>query len=330
MDLQRLLVLGGTAWLGRRTAQVAREAGHDVTCLARGESGDVPDGVRLVRADRDDPTAYDGLDGAWDAVIEVSWQPAHVRDALAALDDRVAHWVYVSSVSAYVDPGANDARHAPWSGEGPAAEEDYGPAKVACEDAVLGRAGTATVVRPGLIGGHGDLSDRFGYWVARCARAGAGEPVLVPDPAPAFQVIDVEDLAAFLAHVAVEQVSGAYDAVGDTHTLSRLLATCTETTGVSPDLVPVTDDELLAHGVNPWAGPDSLPLWIPASAGVDLTRDDTPTRAAGLVVRPLAETVAATLRWEREQGLDRPRRSGLSPEAEERVLSGRRRSGSAP
>lgn len=323
----RILVLGGTAWLGRRTAELARDAGHDVTCLARGESGAAPDGVRLLRADRDAADAYAELTGEWDAVIEVSWQPAHVRGALAALGDRVAHWVYVSSVSAYADPGSGDERHEPWRGEGLAGDEDYGPAKVACEDAVLARgSGAAMVVRPGLIGGYGDPSDRLGYWPARFARAQDSEQVLVPDPARSFQVIDVDDLAAFLVQAAATAVPGTVDAVGDTHTLRGLLQVCAEVTGTTPVPVVASDDELLAHEVRPWAGPDSLPLWIPTSAGVELLRDNAAARAAGLVVRPMAETVAASLRWEREQGLDRQRRSGLSAATEARVLSDRPRS----
>jgi len=326
--VSRLLVLGGTAWLGRRVAELARDAGHEVTCLARGEAGASAAGVRLVRADRVRPDAYAGIDGHWDAVVEVSWQPHQVRGGLEALAPHVDHWVYVSSVSAYRDPGGGDDLHPAYAGAGPAGYDDYGPAKVACEEAVLGAVGDerATVVRAALIGGYGDPSDSFGSWPARIARATPGEPVLTPDPAREFQLIDVDDLAAFLVHAAVGRVAGVVDAVGDTHRLDRLLQLCAAETGTRPDLVPATDEALLAHDVRPWAGPDSLPLWIPAEAGADLHRDDRPTRALGLAVRPLAATVVAALRWEREQGLDRPRRSGLSPAAEARVLTDRRRS----
>lgn len=326
----RLLVLGGTAWLGRRTAELARDAGHEVTCLARGESGDVPDGVRLVSADRAEAGAYDGLTGEWDAAVEVSWQPRFVREAVAALGDRVGHWVYVSSVSVYADvaePGVGAARHPAYAGDEPAGIEDYGPAKVACEDAYAALApGASLLVRAGLIGGGGDGSDRFGYWPARVARAvealGPAAPMLLPPPDAPFQVLDVDDLAAFLVDAAERRAPGVVDAVGDVARIGELVATCVEVLGgdaaSAPPVVAATEEELAAHGVRPWSGPDSLPLWIPGAA---LLRDPAGARAAGLAVRPLAATVEATLAWERSLGLTRPRRSGLTPEREAEVLA---------
>lgn len=285
----RILVLGGTAWLGRRTAALARDAGHDVTCLARGESGGVPEGVTLVRADRDGPAAYAALTGTFDAAVEVNWQPDHVRGALAALADRVGHWVYVSSVSVYADlTGLDDTRHAPWTGRGEAGIEDYGPAKVACEDAYA-------AVLP---------ADRF----------------LAPPATTPFQVVDVGDLAAWLVDAAARRTAGAHDAVGDPQTFADLLPECVTAAGTEPAFVEVDEDRLVAADVRPWAGPDSLPLWIPGSPQGMSRRSNAGARAAGLGLRPLGETVAAALAWERESGLDRDRRSGLSSEREADLL----------
>lgn len=322
-DPLRILVLGGTAWLGRRTAELARVAGHDVTCLARGASGDVPDGVALVRADRDDPAAYDALTGTYDAAVEVSWQPEHVRGALAALADRVGHWVYVSSVSVYADlAGLDDTRHAPWTGTGEAGIEDYGPAKVACEDAYADAlpADRFLLARAGLIGGHGDGSDRSGYWPARVARAVPGEQVLTPPATTPFQVVDVDDLAAWLLDAAVRRTAGAHDAVGDPQTFAELMPACVDAAGTEPAFVEVDEERLVSAEVRPWSGPESLPLWIPGSPQGISRRSNAGARSTGLTVRPLAETVAAALRWEQESGLDRDRRSGLSSEREAALL----------
>jgi 2'-hydroxyisoflavone reductase len=198
----RLLVLGGTAWLGGAVATSALAQGHEVACLARGVSGSVPHGALFVPADRWQPGAYDGL-GTFDAVVEVSWQPIHVASALDGV--QAPHWVYVSSGSVYGDNG--EVQRA-WTGSGEVGREMYGEAKVACEELVTSRAGSCTVARAGLIGGYGDRSDRLGYWPARMAAAvGSRIRVLVPSPTSAsVQVIDVEDLAEWLVSCARERL----------------------------------------------------------------------------------------------------------------------------
>jgi nucleoside-diphosphate-sugar epimerase len=323
-----VLVLGGTSWLGGAVARHARDLGHQVTCLARGEAGTPPEGVRLVRADRDSEAAYDAVRGqSWDFVVDVARQPLHVRGAVAALAEATRHWVFVSTCSVYADddsPGSDESarRHEPWSGDGLAPDEAYGPAKVACEDAVLAASPEATVARAGLIVGYGDRSDRFGYWPARIARAEPGEPVLVPPLDDAVQVVDVEDLAAWLVRCGEQRTSGVFNAMGDTCALGEVLDASVTAAGRSGRLVEVSDAWLRDREVEPWMGPDSLPLWLPQPeyAGF-MTRSNAAARAAGLELRPLAESTRAALDWERELGLDRERRAGLSPEREKGLLA---------
>ncbi len=326
-----LLVLGGTSWLGGLVAAYAVARGHRVTCLARGESGSVPAGAEHVLADRRQPTAYDGVVGrAWDAVLDVSWQPDLVRGAVAALSARARQWLYVSSGSVYVDdrtPAQDEAApvHEPWLGTGPADIESYGPAKVACEHAVLDAmgAGRAVLCRPGLIAGYGDPSDRFGYWAARFDRASSSrDQVLVPTLERPVQVIDARDLAAWLVRAVEEQAAGTFDAVGDVVTFAEVTAACADASGAHPSLAVADDDWLAGHGVEPWMGPQSLPLWLPQSdyAGFMSRRNDA-AKAAGLALRPLRETVGDALRWERRLGLDRPRKAGLTPAREADLLA---------
>lgn len=324
-----VLVLGGTSWVGGAVAGEALKRGHRVTCLARGESGTPPRGARWVQADRTLPNAYDAVAGhAWDAVIEVSWQPAFVRAALGALAETARHWVYVSSCSVYLDDAtpqqAEDAAlHQPHPGTETVDWEVYGPAKVACEQACLGAMGTehVLVARAGLIGGHGDRSDRLGYWPARVARAAVDEPVLVPPLDAAAQVIDVEDLSSWLVSCAERCTAGMLNAVGEVSTVRAVLDASVRAAGHAPRLMEASSEWLTQSGVEPWAGPESLPLWLPMPeyAGFQTRRNDV-ARAAGLTLRPLEDTIGASLRWERELGLGRERRAGLSAGREEELL----------
>lgn len=327
----RLLVLGGTAWLGGVVAATAVRDGHDVICLARGGSGAVPAGARLVRGDRDRDDAFDGLgDREWDAVVDVARQPGHVRRAVAALAGRTGTYVFVSSASVYVDeatPGTDEraAVHVPLDGDVMASMAEYGAAKVACERHVLdGFAPDRSVVaRVGLIGGPGDVSDRTGYWPLRFARPASRDgAVLVPDsPELMTQVVDVRDLATWLVDAAQGGAPGTYNVMGDTLPLPSHLDAAREVAGHRGPLVPVDQDWLLAHGVQPWMGERSLPLWLPLPeyAGFS-SRDSAAARAAGLVTRPLRETLADTLAWELASGAGRRRAAGLSDEDERELL----------
>lgn len=305
----RILILGGTAWLGGHLARTALDRGHEVTCLARGEAGGVPTGATLVRADRTRPEAYAEVSTqTWDAVVDVTWQPGFVRSATAALAGRVGHWVYVSSCSVYAGhdtPGADETADLLPALESDTAErETYGEAKVGCETLLREAVGEqhCTLARAGLIGGPGDHSGRTTYWPARfAAPASADGAVLVPDtPDLASQIIDVRDLAAWLVHCAQERVAGAYNVSGESIPLPEHLDAARRVAGHTGPLVPVGQDWLVEHEVEPWAGPRSLPLWLPLPEYAGFAaRDVGAAVAAGLRLRPLADTLADGLAWVR-------------------------------
>lgn len=319
----RLLILGGTQFLGRAIASNAVAAGHDVTCAARGVTGAIADGARLVRVDRDEsdglaPLAHE----TFDAVVDVSRHPGQVRRAVAALKQRAAHWTFVSTVSVYADnrtPG-QCAGTAPLKAPTAAdvergSEATYGADKVACERAV---GENAFICRAGLIAGPEDPTGRFTYWPARLDRS--GEVLVGGAPDNAMQLIDVRDLAQWIVHAAQVRLIGTFDAIGPSFTWANFLAHCA---GSTPCTFTWADRAFLEqHDVRRWSGPRSLPLWLPLPefAGF-MTRDTSPARDAGLTTRPLSETARDTLSWMRRAG---GAVTGLTAEEESAVLAARR------
>ncbi len=323
--MKRVLILGGTGWLGREIAAAAVCEGHEVVCLARGVSGDVPDGARLVVADRQMPGAYDALTGEWDEVCEIVYEPDAVRLAVDALADRAAHWTLISSVSVYAsndEPGADESAQV----VEPADETAYADAKVIAERVTAERLGERLlIVRPGLIMGPGDPSDRLGYWPARFSRGGR---VVIPETRDRWvQAIDVRDLAAWVVRAGTLGATGIVNAVGEAMPLARFFEAVAEVTDFHGECVAVDDEELMKDGVEYWAGPHSLPLWLPLSEAGFMRRSgeafldcaDRVGRACA-AVRPMEESLRSILANEVSRGVTRPRRAGLTEDEERRVL----------
>lgn len=318
----KLLVLGGTAWLGRTTAASAITAGHDVTCAARGT--DVPHGAQHVRVDRD---IADGLasliDTRWDAVIDVSRQPGQVRRAARQL--RSERYVFVSTCNVYASQaeiGADESAPMlePLDADVMTDPEDYGRAKVACEDAVREVFGTdgSAVVRPGLIGGPGDPTGRSTYWPRRFAAPSNPEGVVLAPDAPGLPtaLIDVRDLAAWLVRLAAGAGSGAFNAQGEPHPFPAHLDAARAAAGHRGAVAALAEGWLVERDVNEWAGPRSLPLWLRDRDWYGMnSRSTARAVAAGLERRPLESTLADVLGGPVVSG------AGLTDEEERELLA---------
>lgn len=307
--------------LGREIAIAAVERGHPVTCLARGSSP-APEGTAFVAADRDD---VDGLNlvasETWDVVIDLSRQPGQVRRAVVQL--RAEHWVFVSSGNVYanfsnIEQDESAAILAPLASDVMEDMSTYGESKVACEDAVRGGGASSTIIRSGLIGGHGDWSGRTGYWPWRFAHP-TGDDVIVPDD-PDFPcaIIDVRDLASWGVLAAEQRREGTFNATGPTIPLHSVLSAAGEVAKGAAKPLPVAAATLKELEIGSWMGPASLPLWIddPEWRGFATMNTDR-ARAAGLVTRPLEETLLAALDYENQR--TEPRKAGLTDDEERRV-----------
>lgn len=332
----KILILGGTRFLGPHLAEYASARGHTLTFFNRGKTnpGVLPD-IERIQGDRNGQ--LDGLKGRpWDAVIDTSgYVPRHVRLSAQLLHPQVPHYLFVSSVSVYASfASANDER----SPVGRLADESveqvdgetYGPLKALCESAAIAVYGSAhtTILRPGLIVGPDDNTDRFTYWPARAARGGQfAAPGSSRDP---VQVIDVRDLAAFTIR-AVERRSAAvfnllsppgWFTIGDVVDASVAAARSIVAPQPPPQAVWLPADFLSAQHVAPWS---DMPVWAPSvgeEAGFALTSAERAMQA-GLQIRPMTETVADTLRWhlQRPAAERQKLKAGLSPEREAEVLA---------
>jgi len=338
----RLLVLGGTWFLGRAVVDEGVRAGHEVTVFNRGRSGVLPAGVRVVHGDRTVRADLDRLAeaGSWDAVLDVPGViPAQVRDAARALRGAVDRYVFVSTVSAYRDwpaepvPEQSQLRDADpdsdptdWTwGTGV-----YGPLKAGAEEALRREypAELVTIVRPGVILGPGEYGGRLTWWLARAARGGQ---ILAPgQPGDPVRPIDVRDVAAFLVHLVVTGQGGAFNVSGPAgrDTYGGLVDGCLHVTASDGTPVWIDSAWLVERGVRQWTG---IPMWRTAAGtwAIDTTRAEH----AGLACRPLLDTVTDTWVWLRAGGepVAQERRAlhGLDPEREGALLAEWRLSGRA-
>jgi 2'-hydroxyisoflavone reductase len=320
----KLLVLGGTLFLGRHVVEEALEQGHEVTTFTRGRTNPgLHHDVEALVGDRD--AGLDALRGrSWDGVIDTSgYVPRIVAQSAWLLADAVGRYVFVSSVSAYADHGVPYDETAPLATLDDPLTEDvqaaYGALKAACEhvvDEVFGERGTS--VRAGLIVGPHDPTDRFTYWPVRISEGGE---VLVPgETRRPVQFIDARDLAAWMVDLAADGPGGPFNATGpaDRLGIGALLVRIAEAIGAECRFTWVDDETVLAAGVEPWT---ELPLWLPQPeyAGLMEANIDRALEA-GLELRPLEQTALDTLVWARDVG---PQRPTLSREQEREILGDR-------
>ena len=329
----RLLILGGTRFLGRALVDAALAAGYEVTLFNRGQSGpDLFPDVEKLRGDRDG--GLDSLAGrSWDAAIDTcGYTPRVVGASAGLLADAVDHYTFISSMSVYADPSvAGVDENAPLGTlEDETVEEitgaTYGPLKALCEKAVDAAMGPrrALHVRSGLIVGPHDPSDRFTYWPARVARGGE---ILAPgDPTAPVQFIDVRDIAAWTLQAAAQRLSGPYNVTGpaDRLAMETCLHTCravaaAEGYDVRGATFTWVDDEFLL--ANEAAAYTEIPLWVPAAYAGFGAFDHRKALMDGLTFRPLAETVRDTLAWQATRPPDYAWRAGLTPEREAELLA---------
>jgi 2'-hydroxyisoflavone reductase len=323
----KILILGGTQFLGRAIAQAAQDVGHEITLFNRGSTNpDLFPAAEKLRGDRDgDLSALQGR--RWDAVVDTcGYVPRHVELSARLLADAVTHYTFISSISVY-DASVHSAPRIDENSPLAALEDEtveevtaetYSGLKVLCERAAeKAMPGRVLHVRAGLIVGPYDPTDRFTYWPVNVARGGE---ILAPPPGTPMQIIDVRDLAEWIIRMIEQRQTGVYNATGPDYTLEfgAMLETCRKVVGDGAAQVVAADEAfLLENEVRPWG---DLPLWL--STGIQgMARVDVEKAlAAGLSFRALDATIADTLAWWRDQGNDRALKAGLTPERHAELL----------
>lgn len=323
-----ILVIGGTQFVGLHMARQALANGHHVTLFNRGETNpDILPEAEKLTGDRDGNLG--ALEGrTWDRVIDAcGYVPRIVKQSVDLLEGAVGQYVFISTISVYNDEGKNalpeDSELLTMEDESveDIDGETYGPLKVLCEKTVLNAFGDAAlIVRPGLIVGPDDYTDRFTYWPRRMKQGGR---MLVPDvPDQPVQYIDARDLAAFTIGLTEKKQGGIYNAVGpeEEETLGTFLRRCKDITSSEAEFVPVADEFLRGQeDIKPF---NTIPMWLSADKkpyGM-MRADNARAIAAGLTLRPLEEIIADTLTWDAARPEKDKYYCGLKPERERELL----------
>jgi 2'-hydroxyisoflavone reductase len=322
-----ILIIGGTKFVGRHLVDAALAAGHKVTLFNRGQTNPslFPD-LDTITGDREhDLEKLSGRE--WDAVIDVAgYLPRIVRLSAEALERRVKRYVFISTISVYADNrkiGIDESYPVGKLDDESVEEitgETYGPLKALCEKTVQDIYGDrALIIRPGLIVGPYDPTDRFTYWPMRIQRG--GDVIAPDDPDTPVQIIDVRDLAEFTIRLIEKDAPGIYNATGpDTElTMGEMLNACRRVTGTVCNFHWTSAEFLEEHGVKPWS---DMPVWIPDTeeeAGFSRI-DVSKAIQAGLEFRPLVDTIRDTIAWAEMRPEDHTWRAGLNPDKEKELL----------
>jgi 2'-hydroxyisoflavone reductase len=331
----RILILGGTRFIGLHMTALALARGHTLTFFNRGKTkADRYPEIERIKGDRNNEIA--GLkDREWDVVIDNSgYVPRHVKDSAELLAPKVRQYIFVSSISVYPDfsvPRDEDSPVGKLADESieKVDGETYGPLKALCEKAAeRALPGRTTILRPGLIVGPDDNTDRFTYWPARAARG--GEFIAPGAPGDAFQIIDARDLAAFTLEVAERNVTGVYNLVSEPNRFKfgELIASAVKSArkrakpAAKPFATWIDAGFLEEQKVAPWS---EMPVWLPASGEEAAFAGTSSARATaqGLKITPLAKTVDDTLAWHlaRPEAEREKLKSGIASDKEAAVLS---------
>jgi 2'-hydroxyisoflavone reductase len=317
-----ILILGGTAFLGRHLVTAALEKNHQLTLFHRGHRNPYPD-LENILGNRE--TDLEKLAGrTWDAVIDTSaYIPRIAKLSARALSQSVGRYCFISTISVYKNFTQAHDENAPVATLETETEEvtgtTYGALKALCEGEIaLEYANRALVLRPGLIVGAHDPSDRFTYWVDRIAKGGT---VLAPsEPTNGVQFIDALSLARFTIHALEKNLTGTYNLNGQAIEMQHVLETIKRVSSSNATFKWASEAFLEQHKVNPWMGADSLPLWIP---NLDAAVSGTIIRAAlgaGLTFRPIEETIEEILEWTKTRE-NHTWRSGITREREAELLA---------